>query len=135
MTLASEIAALHRIAAAHRIGQSAYLFAWGNSDPSASIASPSYYFEIYPAEQVGRPAGALELCIDFYSQARTAAPNAPDWDVDAWEAGKVFFTAPARRDGMRALSSIGRALLRGRSVRLADGTEVHPHGSRAQGAA
>lgn len=63
----------------------------------------------------------LMLTVDRYSATTEVGP---DWDVDQWDAQKLFFTSLCTRQAFYVLSRIGRALLNGRNVMLPDGTVI-----------
>lgn len=65
--------------------------------------------------------GKLKGEIDFYSQHQ---PDAQRWDVDAWDAEKLRLYLKPCRQNFRALHSMIRSLLGGRTLTFSDGSQL-----------
>lgn len=66
----------------------------------------------------------LMLMVDAYTASGRGKQAGSAWDVDQWEAEKIFIVGDLNRDGFRSLSRIGRLLVQDRHVTLGDGTLV-----------
>lgn len=85
---------------------------------SERLKSKDYDFYI---EQDG---DRLSLVVDAYTASGRAEQAGEAWDVDQWDAEKIYFSANFSRGGFHDLSSIGRTLVAGRDVVLRDGLVV-----------
>ncbi len=95
-------------------------FAFGPATDGLSTSPEAYghLFEI----TLNKADGLLTLTIDAYCANSPEFINAPDFDVDQWEAEKIQLYAPASRIGFKAMSQAARAVLKGRVVKIIGGT-------------
>ena len=85
-----------------------------------SMQAKDYFFGIC----MGPDTDSLLLTLDAYSAKHGPFEAVGEFDLDAWEAQKVYLWADSNRDGFRALSRVARGLLNGRSFVLPDGTRL-----------
>lgn len=95
-------------------------FAFGPATDGLSTSPEAYghLFEI----TLNKADGLLTLPIDAYCANSPEFINAPDFDVEQWEAEKIQLYAPASRIGFKAMSQAARAVLKGRVVKIIGGT-------------
>lgn len=117
--LAREINALNRMGERDIYG-ARICFAFGllNDELCPSPYERRFLFEI----SVCKDTGALVLTIDAYCANSPEFIDAPDFDVDQWEAEKIRLYAPASRICFRAMSQAARAVIKGRTVKIVGGT-------------
>lgn len=115
--LSAEVAALRRIGPQPDFNGRRMAFAFGYTFDGLTSEEQEYLFEI------SLNGGELVCVIDVYS-AIDACP-AEEFDVDAWEAGKICLHASVNRDNYRSMASVARAVLGGRRVIFPNGEVIH----------
>ena len=112
-----EIAALRRLVNRNVVGDPiCYAFGFDTDELSPTFSQRRFLFEIC------NETGLLVLTIDAYCANSPEFIDAPDFDVDQWEAEKIRLYAPASRICFRAMSQVARAVIKGRTVKIVGGT-------------
>lgn len=119
--IAMEAVALHRMGKRDIYGRT-ICYAFGihadELSPATAASEHAFLFEISLCNETGM----LTLTIDAYCANSPEFIDAPDFDVDQWEAEKIRLFASPTRDGFRNLARIARAVIKGRTVKIDGGT-------------
>ena len=108
-----EISALHRIGAERNIDGERITYAYGYGNDLLADEQRESLFEIVI------DGDHLLATVDCHSAA--GRPVITCDEADAWEAAKLYLTAPVTRYDFQELARVARCLIAGRDIRLPDG--------------